>query len=91
MQEELWVVTETRMNSFKPFDHQLGIWIFTSEQKAQDYLKLLMNIAKGESDEGDVSNDEDNEISKYCIKKHIINPTIENICEIHYDRDVLDD
>lgn len=86
----IWNVTMTSMHNFDTrvdiWDHELKVFTFTSEQRAKDYLEFLQELdACYRQEEG---YDEDNK-SRWCIRRHFLNPGLDNADDEHYDKDSL--
>ena len=104
----VWILTETIMDDlhtrFNLWDHDLNVYVFTSEERAKNYLKLIKLSKKPEllkkleldSDaeiddselDSDSELDESDTQTKWFIKKHPLNPHISMDGE-HYDTDSL--
>ncbi len=88
----VWILTETIMDDFHTrvnlWDHELNVFVFTSEERAKHYLKGLKLIEEELVDE--VDDEEPNTQRRWFIKKHPLNPSFSYDGE-HYDQDSLEE
>jgi hypothetical protein len=103
----VWILTETIMDYLHTrvnlWDHDLNVYVFTSEQRANNHLKGLKLLKKPEllkrlemdsdaeindSELDDSESDNDGYETRWFIKKHPLNPKTSMDGE-HYDTDSL--
>jgi hypothetical protein len=87
----VWILTETIMDDLHTrvnlWDHDLNVFVFTSEERAQNYLKGLKLVEK-ELDDDESNDGEADTQTRWFIKKHELNPDF-SVDGQHYDEDSL--